>query len=380
MKVMDNIYRFCSFVIKTQPHNAVDYFHVLVCTAIGASLQCDSSQELFKKFKSLSDQIQEAIQNIEKKKETVKRRKIYGFNEDDMQEFDSEQPPDNIKDIAIIPNIEELRLVSEPFLRPNKRAGAYNDSDHYIDVQFRLLREDFVQPLRKGIRTFLKEKHEFISRKKRMPLGEVRLYTEVTINQIVKERDSVVYKLQLAEYNFKRIRWEKSKRLLIGSLVLLTPTDNSFQLDNTHFGIVFSRNIKELEKGLVSVSWEGTPPAYNEEEEYLMFESEVYLEAYRYTLETLKSLNLATFPMKKFIVDACSTVDYPNYLKNATNLLQLKLQDGGDICISPQQWQWPSAAEFGLDENQMQAFRAALTKEFSIIQGPVRNRQFSVIL
>jgi len=28
--------------------------------------------------------------------------------------------------------------------------GGYEDAEHYLDVQFRLLREDFIRPLRSG--------------------------------------------------------------------------------------------------------------------------------------------------------------------------------------------------------------------------------------
>jgi len=210
--------------------------------------------------------------------ETSKRRKLYGFNERDLAEFDQEEPPDDFRSMQTIPTIEELRQDREIFLRPNKKTGAYTDYHHYLDVQFRLLREDFVRPLKKGVQKFLENQQNYI-RKGRMPLGEVRLYTDVRIVQVVKDRDSIVYKIQLSERSYKQTKWDKSKRLLTGSLVVFTTKDNCFQ--NAYFGVVFSRDLKELRKGILTLTWEGVPPPFADGEEYLMLESEVYLEAYR---------------------------------------------------------------------------------------------------
>ena len=37
------------------------------------------------------------------------------------------------------------------YLRRNRDVGAFSSVNDYLDVQFRLLREDFLQPLREGI-------------------------------------------------------------------------------------------------------------------------------------------------------------------------------------------------------------------------------------
>lgn len=38
--------------------------------------------------------------------------------------------------------------------RANKESGAFRDCAHYLDVQFRLLREDYVRPLRDGLHQY----------------------------------------------------------------------------------------------------------------------------------------------------------------------------------------------------------------------------------
>ena len=46
----------------------------------------------------------------------------------------------------------------EIYLRKNVVKGAYRDVDHYIDVLFRLTREDLMRPLREGVQNFVSEK------------------------------------------------------------------------------------------------------------------------------------------------------------------------------------------------------------------------------
>lgn len=61
------------------------------------------------------------------------------------------EPPESFRDLSILPTPEEL-IGDRPYLRPNLVKGAYTDKEHYLDVQFRLLREDCFGPLRDGIR------------------------------------------------------------------------------------------------------------------------------------------------------------------------------------------------------------------------------------
>ena len=48
--------------------------------------------------------------------------------------------------------MQEIKSDERPYLRPIKAEGCYDDLSHYLDVQFRLLKEDLVYPLREGIR------------------------------------------------------------------------------------------------------------------------------------------------------------------------------------------------------------------------------------
>lgn len=69
------------------------------------------------------------------------------------------EPRDFFRAIDILPDPFELSADHEPVLRKNIVVGAYSDGvDHYLDVQFRLLREDFIHPLRENIIKYIRIK------------------------------------------------------------------------------------------------------------------------------------------------------------------------------------------------------------------------------
>ena len=68
---------------------------------------------------------------------------------------DLREPPNDFTEMSIVPSLDDLIGTSNdtvrPFLRRNITNGAYRSVHHYLDVQFRLLREDFLNPLRAGV-------------------------------------------------------------------------------------------------------------------------------------------------------------------------------------------------------------------------------------
>jgi hypothetical protein len=52
-------------------------------------------------------------------------------------------PPDDFRDLSINPTFIDLINEESPFLREIPFEGPFKDLEHYLDVHFRLLREDF---------------------------------------------------------------------------------------------------------------------------------------------------------------------------------------------------------------------------------------------
>lgn len=69
-------------------------------------------------------------------------------------------PPNNYRRISICPEAHELFSYHDLDLRENIVCGSYNGVDHYLDIQFRLLRENFLLPLRKNIKKYIRSRNE----------------------------------------------------------------------------------------------------------------------------------------------------------------------------------------------------------------------------
>ena len=86
-----------------------------------------------------------------------------------------------------------------------------------------------------------------------------------------------IFLMQFSTANVKKVRWDKSKRLLNGTLVLLT-SDN---FKTIYFATVAQRDERLLQKGIVGISWEGKRPPSYVGVKFLIVECEVYFESYR---------------------------------------------------------------------------------------------------
>ena len=128
----------------------------------------------------------------------------------------------------------------------------------------------------------ISHRHDYLTRKRKIPIGNVRIYPGVQILEAQLVKDVITYKVQLPETIYKRIKWDRSKRLLPGSMVVFTSDD--FQ--TAYFGTVAPPDRgsgRDLANGILEVVWEGIDVPYLQQkgEEFLMVECEVYFEAYR---------------------------------------------------------------------------------------------------
>ena len=127
-----------------------------------------------------------------------------------------------------------------PFLRRNKTDGSYNDAEHYLDVQFRLLREDFVRPLREGIAKLL----ERIGSAKIGALQDIRVYKDVRLLYPICTSDGLRYRIKFDNTRLRNVRWENSKRLIFGSLMCLSKD----KFESFVFATIANRDPKELKQ------------------------------------------------------------------------------------------------------------------------------------
>lgn len=80
-----------------------------------------------------------------------------------------------------------------------------------VTLYCRLLREDCLQPLREGIQAY----------RESLNTRDVRVYTQVKIVGIMCSRNGLVYRVSFE--TDRPVTWAKSKRLIYGSLLCLSP-------------------------------------------------------------------------------------------------------------------------------------------------------------
>ena len=314
---------------------------------------------------------------------------------------DKATPPNDFREIPIFPQIDDIYLSEKPFLRVNKNTGGYQDLDHYLDVQFRLLREDFIAPLREGIGEYA-EAQSLGEETKR--IQDIKLYFDVHIkHSLCTEEAGLVHCIQFSIEPLKRVKWERSKRLTYGSLLCLS--SNNFQ--TMLFASVIDRHPEKLEQGILHVKFEldnDIIASIKSEETFVMAESSAYFEAYKHVLKGLQWIT-DELPFQDYIVHCENEVQPPKYLTdrltvhydftpimdpeytkslcdNSVDKL-IAVYDEYEIDIESiikkhsfeeipvlDYHVWPSKEQLQLDQSQMQALKAALTKEFVVIQGP----------
>lgn len=97
----------------------------------------------------------------------------------------------------------------------------------------------------------------------------------------------------------------------------------------------------------------------------------------------MQDFNKDNFPLERYIVNVDKNILSPSYLTEAStfkisNGLPKKHPDAKLLSVKMLgDQQWPPRDDFRLDESQYAAFRAALTKQMVIIQGPPGKYDFN---
>ncbi|KAK3914768.1 NFX1-type zinc finger-containing protein 1 [Frankliniella fusca] len=292
-------------------------------------------------------------------------------------------PPENFRDLSTVPMEHDLMYRHSTFLRPNITQGAYMDVEHYLDVQFRLLREDFVRPLRDGIRDYIKKKSEAASSSgnmKRIRVNNIKMYEKIDFGkaEIVEDKVGFPVNFDPMKKFCSSINWEQSKRFMHGSLLIFTK--NGFE--TIILGKVLKRAVPDLSNGwvLVEMIVNLNDCSILNHGQWIMAESNLFFGAYSHVLEALKNFDAVNFPLKKYIVEGQNSVELPGYLQEHVDIpyvLSPKEENGIDLMneesslkVNLVSASWPSPSDLGLDESQYEAFKGALTQKVMLIQGP----------
>ncbi|CAG2255345.1 unnamed protein product [Mytilus edulis] len=289
--------------------------------------------------------------------------------EDDFE--DKLLPPDDFRRLSIIPSDRDVFEPTE-FLRRNKSKGQYLNLEHYLDVQFRLYREDFICPLRSAVKEYIQiNQEENQPRCRHIRLEDGRLYRNVKImGTTLSHEFGTVYEIELDYQHVKKINWFTSKRLIYGSLVCLS-FDN---FRTVLFAVIVDSDRKDLERsGVFKAQIFITRKDQNISRNIngVMIESSsAYFESYRHVLAALKKVK-GHIPFKRYIVDCERDILPPSYIREGSQTYDfMPVSEQRTFVNILNIEEWPSMDDLHLDAAQWEAFHAALTKEFVVIQGP----------
>ena len=299
---------------------------------------------------------------------------------------DDEEERDNSKfrQIPILPEWKEIKedngIPKE--VRPNKINSPYKDWMEYYDIQFRLVREDFIAPLRRGVAAFLQGER---GRKNR----DVKTYNSAKIvSQVTTKDKGICFTVKFDVTGFRRVNynWEQSKRLIFGSLLCFIPMSEVKNEDSIIFATVTDRDSRKLSMGTLMVQFEGdileAMTHCREGTEFEIVESNSYFGATSPILQSVQRAEVETMPFTKQLIEGeCKCVPPPPYLKQRTVAVKYNLsclhgpvkkrENKPPLVIEVlNKESWEAARDSELDSSQLNAIQTALTQEIAVIQGP----------
>ena len=241
-----------------------------------------------------------------------------------------QEPPNDFTKMSIKPTFNDILSEQVPFLRKNIINGAYRDLQHYLDVHFRLLREDYMQPLRDGVLKF-REIIQFAAmsvksdrmninadiEKQLKSIDGINTYLDTTcVGVELSVNSGIVYSVKLKG---DKLASRLTKKLIYGSMVCMS---SDYFATSCHVGIICD---KDEENGIIGVKFDDD---LIQHETYTMLETTAFFEVYRYVLEAFVSFRHDDeFPFKKYLVDCQNeTIDKPKYLIGNDVYLDLRFE------------------------------------------------------
>ncbi|XP_046388077.1 NFX1-type zinc finger-containing protein 1-like isoform X2 [Ischnura elegans] len=361
MKYFENLYTLYQDVVDIMPSKASEILSDHSTKAVMA-LQSLSLLRKVSIPRKLDEDYKVLMASVESLKEerASTQKNVRKFKDKSKREW---QPGIDFRQLSVYPLPEDLICQVEVNLCPVVIDGPYKSVEHYLDVQFNLMREDFLIPLRDGIASFVEQQASKERKHKR--IENVRFYRGVRfINQFV-DGDSLVTEVQfMSRKNPKKTNWKRSKRFMYGGLLCFT----SDTFKSIILGIVYERRVELLEKGILRCELLGEVRDDDLfKKEFIMAENEVYFEAYVHVLKVLQSFNETNFPLQDYLINVTKELHLPNYLADDPYLMYEI--DDYEFPVLDEHF-WPPFNHLKVNESQWRALHSALTKKCAVIQGP----------
>jgi len=274
---------------------------------------------------------------------------------------------------SILPSMQELTVKDHisPHVKPLPRNGKYKNWQQYLSLQFNLLREDFIAPLRKGILNYKTngDNHQ----------TDVKVYNEATFTRMEFKNDGIILCVSFEAHKNVSFAHQINGSLLCFSsdnfetalfATVATGNRDEKSVNEEEVLVKVISNINYL--SILGIDKDGW---ILEQKVYTMVELVPHFETYDCVLRSLQSFNPKTMPFTKYFIDCnYSRMPHPPYLRrnsvfNMKMLLATETKHPYYFNITNSNC-WPSDGDTVLNKAQKKAIQKALTQEVSLIQGP----------
>ncbi|EGG25206.1 NF-X1-type zinc finger-containing protein [Cavenderia fasciculata] len=234
------------------------------------------------------------------------------------------------------------------------KVGKYSSLEEYIDVQFCLLREDMIHPMREALNDEIDN-----------PKQSRYLYRNASFKSLSCTYSALSFTVSFTPN--RKLVWEKQSRLLKGSLIGFFNED----FKNVIWGVIEDRPIEgSLAKLTVSIQNDMTDDMiqYLFVHQFDMIESPAYFESYKNVLMSLQRIK-DTLPFQRYLLNCDTETQPPAYIRRNPNIdFSSTFQDVEPRAHHNVTVSFPTELD-QLDEYQLEAFKHCLRSEISLIQG-----------
>lgn len=184
--------------------------------------------------------------------------------------------------------VEEGNTITLP---PNKIDRPWTKNERYLKTHYKLLREDATASLREAVDKFKKDPL-------RMDDNDIRIYEQVRVVGLTFNNKGIATRIRFSTVRSgRKILWSSSKRLVSGTLVALTPTQDAFRT-RCILATVAARPLANVEVDPPEIDIFFARMDDHEvdpQQTFVMIEAtQGYYEAYRHTLRALQKQSQET--------------------------------------------------------------------------------------
>lgn len=141
--LIESLLSICLYMVKVIPNTTRD----LSALKDRLNLRVKNCQKkLVDEFKTFSKLFKQSEAIVK----TVNANRPFGYTQIEF----NDNPPDKFEQLNIIPTLNDIFTKKKPYLHENITNGAYKDVYTYLDINFRLLHEDFMISLRERVQAF----------------------------------------------------------------------------------------------------------------------------------------------------------------------------------------------------------------------------------